>query len=55
MRRPASSYCPPWHGQEKPTAVGATGQPTCMQRFENTTNMASSSSQWWLLPPVDRT
>ena len=45
VRSPFVPYWPPWHGQAKPCGVAAIGQPRCMQRFENTTNIASAASQ----------
>ena len=49
VRSPFVSYWPPWHGQAKPLALAAMGQPRCMQRFEKTTNMASWECQSVLL------
>jgi hypothetical protein len=52
VRTPRVSYWPPWQGQAKPCGVASTGQPRCMQRFENTTNMASVASQSGFFLPV---
>src|SRR5204863_9786539 len=45
VRWPTVLYWPPWQGQAKPPPTACTGQPRCMQRFENTTNIASLESQ----------
>ena len=42
----------PWHGQLNPTPVVWTGQPTCVQWFDQTTSIASGESQSALVPPV---
>src|SRR5204862_1415769 len=54
VRAPFVSYWPPWHGHAKPRLVAAIGQPRCMHRVENTTNIASWACQsvffwpvWW--------
>ena len=52
MRAPRWSNWLPWQGQANPIVEAWAGQPTWVQRFEKTTNIARGASQSWSLPPV---